>query len=121
MLKITKPSANRVDLDLSGELDAAEMQTGLDRLIAEAEGVENGVMLYTITSFAIPTMGALGIEFTRLPSLFALLGKFDKCAVVTDIEWIKTAAEIEGAIIPGLDIKAFSFSEQDQAEAWLTA
>lgn len=121
MLKITKTAPDRVDISLNGGLDAQEMRAGLDDLIAKSEDVTNGKMLYTISVFAVPTMAALGVELSRLPKLFGLLGKFDKCAVLTDVGWLKTAAEIEGALIPGLEIKAFDLDEQESAEVWLAA
>ena len=94
MLKITKPNKDRVDISLNGGLEAEEIRQGLDDLIAKSEGVENGKMLYTITLFAIPTFAALGVELSRLPKLFGLLEKFDKCAVLSDVSWLRTAAEL---------------------------
>jgi hypothetical protein len=119
MLKITKPSANRIEIVLSGAVDAEAMRTGLDKLIADSEGVQNGVMLYKISDPALPTLGAIGVEIGRLPQLFGLLGKYDKCAVLSDSGWLRKAASIEGALFPGLDIKSFEFDEQDKAERWL--
>jgi hypothetical protein len=119
MLKITKPAANRLDIELSGRLDADTMRTALDDLIAKSEGVTNGRMLYTIPEFAMPTLGAIGVEMGRLPALFGLLGKFDRCAVLSDAGWIRTAAEVEGALFPGIEIKSFELGEADKAEAWL--
>lgn len=121
MLKVSKPSPNRVDIALSGALDADMMATGLDDLIAKSEGVSEGRMLYTITELQMPTLGSLGVEFTRLPKLFKLLGRFDKCAVLTDTGWLRKAAEIEGALFPGLDIRAFGLDDREAAEAWLAA
>ena len=119
MFKITKISANRVDIELSGTLDADDMRTLLDELISKSEGVSDGRMLYTISDFSMPSLGAMAVEMTRLPKLFGLLGKFDKCAVLSDANWIKKVATIEGALIPGLDIKSFDMEEVDAAEAWL--
>lgn len=121
MFNISKPSANRVDIDLSGALDANMMAEGLDDLIAKSQDVSQGRMLYTITDFEMPTLGSLGVEFTRLPKLFGLLARFDKCAVLSDTGWLRKAAEIEGALIPGLDIKAFDLDDRAAAEAWLEA
>ena len=121
MLNITKISENRVDIHLSGQLDADDMAKGLDDLIAHSENVKNGKMLYRITSFAMPSLAAFGVEMSRLPKLFGLLGKFDRCAVLTDVAWLRTAAEVEGALIPGLAIKAFGLNDTDAAEAWLDA
>ena len=119
MLKITKLSADRVDIELSGTLDADSMRTALDELIEKSENVSNGRMLYKITDFSLPTLGAIGVEMTRLPKLFGLLGKFDKCAVLSDSNWLRKAAVVEGAIFPGIDIKSFEMDELDAAEAWL--
>jgi len=121
MLKITKPAANRVDIEFSGTLDADAMRVALDDLIAKSEDVSGGRMLYTVTDFQLPTLGALGVELQRLPKLFALLGKFERCAVLSDAGWLRTAAEIEGAVIPGIAIKSFELHETEAAEAWLAA
>ena len=119
MLKIDKTGTNRVDISLSGQIDAEEMEQGLDALIAESEGVTEGRMLYTITDFAMPTLGALGVEMRKMPALFGLLGKYDKCAVVTNVGWLRNAAVFEGWLIPGFVIKTFAMAEKDAAEAWL--
>lgn len=119
MLKITKSSPTRVDIELNGQLDADTMRAALDELIEKSQDVEDGQMLYRITDFAVPTLGAMGVEFSRLPKLFGLLGKFDKCAVLSDAGWIRKAAEIEGAVFPGIAIKSFDLSESDAAAEWL--
>ena len=120
MLTITKPAPNRIDIEFRGALDAETMRLALDDLIEKSEGVTNGRMLYTIPEFSMPTLGAIGVELKRLPKLFGLLGKFDRCAVLSDAGWIRTAAEIEGALIPGLQIKSFELDDTEAAEAWLS-
>lgn len=119
MLTIIKQDPNRVDIELSGQIDSDKMRAGLDDLIEKSSGVEHGAMLYRIHEMALPTFGAFGVEMTYLPKLFGLLGKFDRCAVLSDAAWIRTAAEIEGALFPGIDIKGFPFDAEDEAEAWL--
>lgn len=119
MLSVSKPAPNRVDIELSGILDAELMASGLDDLIEKSEGVTNGKMLYRIPEFSMPTVSALAVELQRLPKLFGLLGKFDRCAVLSDAAWLRTAAEIEGALIPGIKIKSFELYETAAAEAWL--
>lgn len=120
MLHISKPSADRLDIELSGVLDADAMRDGLDSLIEMSEGINNGKMLYRISDFEMPTLGALAVEFQHMPKLFQLIGKFDKCAVLSDAGWIRKAAEIEGAVIPGLEIKSFTLSNAQSAEDWLS-
>jgi hypothetical protein len=121
MLKVTKQSDTRVDIEFNGKLDAGMMRQGLEDLITSSEGVANGRMLYTIPEFSMPTLGALGVEMHRIPELFGLLGKFDRCAVLSDAAWLRAAAEIKGALFPGIDIKSFGLDQVDAAEAWLAA
>lgn len=119
MLKVTKPEANRVDIALSGEVNDAEMRAGLDELVRLSEDVRRGRMLYTIEDFEWPTWSALSVELTRLPTLFGLLVRFSKCAVVCDEDWLRRAAEVEGALLPGLAVRSFGRGEVEAAEAWL--
>ncbi len=119
MLKITKKSDHRVDIELNGSIDADAMRDGLDKMLAASEDVKHGVMLYTISEFSLPTLGAIAVEMSRVPKLFGLLGKFDRCAVLTDSKWLGVAAEVEGALFPGIEIKSFALDDQEPAEAWL--
>lgn len=119
MFTVTKQGEGRIDIEVHGSLSSAEMRSGLDNLIEAAEDIENGVMLYRISGFTMPTIGALSVEFQKLPELLKLIGKFSRCAVISDQSWIRTAAEIEGAVFPGLEIKAFKPEETEQAEEWL--
>lgn len=119
MLNVEENGPNRLDIELSGKLDAEEMKVALDDLIGKAAEFENGRMLYRVRDFNFPTLGAIGVEMSRLPQLFQLIGKFDRIAVLAEKEWIKKASEIEGAFMPGLEIKAFDLDEEAEAETWL--
>jgi len=121
MLKVTKPDTNRLDIILEGTLDAEKMRDALDHLVDMSADINAGKMLYKIKNFHLPTMGAIGVEFGYMPKLFSLIGRFDKCAVCSDIGWVRTAAAFEGALIPGLEIKTFGLDETAAAEAWLDA
>ncbi|MCL3880856.1 STAS/SEC14 domain-containing protein [Marivita sp. GX14005] len=119
MLTITKPEPNRLDVELAGKLDAEAMAKGLDELITLSRDINRGVMLYRVISVEFPDLGALSVQMTRLPKLFGLLGRFDRCAVLSDAAWVRTAAEVEGAFFPGIEIKAFALNQGSAAEAWL--
>jgi hypothetical protein len=120
MFKVTPNGKNRLDIQLSGKLNSEEMTVALDELVSKSEGIENGTMLYDIIDFHIPSLGAIGIEFSRLPSMFGLMKKFVRAAVLSDKTWIQKVSELEGALIPGLEIKAFDRDQKEAAEAWLS-
>ena len=119
MFTVNKINNQRIDIALSGKLGADDMKVGLDQFIKLSESISLGKMLYTITDFHLPTFGAIVYEFTRLPSMLAVINNFDLAAILTDVLWLQKAAEIEGKLIPGLTIKAFNLDQQADAEAWL--
>ncbi|MEE8305735.1 MAG: STAS/SEC14 domain-containing protein [Gammaproteobacteria bacterium] len=119
MFKMVTNGPNRVDIEFSGKLDSDEMRIALDELIAKTKGIEHGRMLYRIGDFNIPTLGAMGVELSRLPKLFGLIRQFDRVAVLADQDWVQKISEIEGALIPGLKIRAFDLDEEAEAERWL--
>jgi hypothetical protein len=121
MLTIKKEDDTMLTVELSGKLDSTEMQMGLDQLIDATKDMENGKMLYLVENFEIPTLGAIMVEFGKLPSLFRMIGRIDKVAVLADQNWLRNMAEWEGMLFPGLDIKAFKKSNELEARAWLTA
>ena len=121
MFKVIPNGINRLDIELSGKLNTEEMKIALDELESKSKDIENGKMLYEIIDFHIPSLGAIAVEFSRLPSMFGLMKKFDRAAVLTDKTWIKKASEFEGHFFPGLEIKAFDRGQKEEAEAWLSS
>ena len=73
------------------------------------------------SQFNLPSLGAIAIEFSRLPAMLGLMKKFDRAAVLTDNTWLKTVSELEGIFFPGLEIKAFDREQKAEAEAWLSS
>lgn len=120
MFKIVKKETNRLDIQLSGKLDSDEMQIALDELEKNTQGIENGIMMYDVVDFHLPSIGAIAIEFSRLPSMFGLIRKFKKAAVLTDKNWLQKVSEFEGLMIPGIEIKAFDRNQTEEAESWLS-
>jgi len=121
MFKVIENGTNRLDIEMSGKLDAESMKVALDELVSKSENIENGKMLYVIIDFQLPTLSAIGIEFSRLPSMFGLMKKFNRAAVLTDKNWLKKVSEFEGALFPGLEIRAFNIDQKSEAEAWLSS
>ena len=120
MFTIEPNGPNRLDIALSGKLDADAMKAALDDLVRKSEGIQNGRMLYDVIDFHLPSLEAIKIEFSRLPEMMRLIKKFERAAVLTDKTWLKKASELEGLFYPGLEIKAFDRDQRAEAEAWLT-
>jgi len=120
MFKVIVSGDNRLDIEMSGKLDAQSMKVALDELVEKSKNIENGKMMYTIIDFRLPTVSAIGVEFSRLPSMLGLMKKFRRAAVLTDKTWLQKVSEFEGFLFPGLEIKAFKLDQKQEAEAWLS-
>jgi SpoIIAA-like len=121
MFTVRQNGINRLDIQVSGKLNTDEMRTALDELVIKSKNIENGKMLYDIIDFHLPSLAAIAIELSRLPSMFGFLKKFNRAAVLTDKTWLKKASEFEGVLFPGLEIKAFVRDQKVEAEAWLSS
>lgn len=120
MFNVTRIGNDRLNIEFDGSINSEEMERALDDFISKANGIENGKMLYEIGDFEFPSLSTIGVKLSRLPSLFGFIGKFDKAAILTDKKWLQKVSELEGLLIPGLQIKAFSSSEKTAAEQWLS-
>ena len=120
MFKVTKIGTNRLNIELNGKLNTDEMKIALDELTEKAKDIIDGTLLYTVIDFHLPTLGAILHEFSRLPSMLSLIRNFSRAAVLTDKIWLQTASEIEGSLLPGIEIKAFSLDQRPAAETWLS-
>jgi hypothetical protein len=121
MFKVTKIGKGRLDVELSGKLNGEEMKDALDDLVRKSKGMKQGKMLFDIVEFRFPSLGGIVIELLKLPSLFGLIGKFNRAAVLTDKIWLKIAIEFEGMFIPGLKIRTFDRDKKEKAEDWLSS
>lgn len=119
MIKIERVSENRLDIEMSGKLDSEGMANALDELVEKSEGIENGKMLYDVIEYKLPTIDAIILEFKRLPKMFDFIRRFRRAAVLSDKTWLKTISELEGKLMPSLEIKAFDREERAAAEQWL--
>lgn len=120
MFQVDVTGPNRIDIALDGKLDSDGMRQALDELAVKSANIEHGRMLYRIGDFQMPTFAAIAVELSRLPQMFRMIHRFDRVAVLANQDWIKKMSEIEGMLIPGLDIKGFDFDQEAAAEAWLS-
>ena len=121
MFKVIPNGTDRLDIEMSGKLNAEEMKVVLDELVSKSNEIKNGKMLYDVIDFHLPSLRAISIEFSRLPEMFGLIKRFNRAAVLTDKTWLKKVSEFEGVLFPGLKIKAFSRDQKEEAEAWLSS
>ena len=119
MFTITPRGPNRLDVTVGGKLDGDAMRAALDELVTKSADIEHGRMLYRVGDFHLPTLAAIGVEMARLPELFRMISRFDRCAVIAEAHWIRSVSELEGLLVPIVEIRAFEPGQEADAEAWL--
>ncbi len=126
MLKIIEPSPRPLSPNLSSDIfaiEALETVTAQDYqevLVpviekAHSEGKKIRFLFYLGPKFEGFTPGA-GWEDLKLG--YRYLKTFERCAVVTDHKWIRSAVQFVGGLIP-CAVKVFENSELDAAKDWL--
>jgi hypothetical protein len=103
---IGKVSKSDYDSTMLPELDAARRDGHRLRLLYQFGSEFEG-----FTAGGAWEDARLGVQYLRL---------FERCAVVTDIDWIRTATKAAAAIMP-CPVKVFANGEWNEAVAWLSA
>lgn len=119
MFQVIQNGPNRLDITMGGKLDSEEMKRALDELVSKSVDIHKGKLLFDVMDFQLPSLGAIAIELSRLPSMFGWIRKFERAAVLADKSWLKKTSELEGALVPGIEIKSFDRNQKTEAEEWL--
>lgn len=119
MFKVERVGEDRLEIEMSGRLDSAGMAQALDELIAKSEGIGNGKMLYDVIDFQLPSLGAITLELSRMPEMFGFIKRFRRAALLSDKTWLKKISELEGKLMPMLEIRGFGREERAAALEWL--
>lgn len=100
MFQVHRESDQLLRVTMSGTLDSEKMAKALDDLIEQSQGMQNGIMLFDVVNYHMPSIGAIEVELARMPAMFRFIKQFSRVAVLTDKSWIKTISELEGLLFP---------------------
>ena len=107
---------------LAFEIDGTVTAPDLDDLYNAVERVTDGEgpvhICGEIHGIGGLTLDAVGASFKRGVGLIGRIGRVKRYAVVSDAGWIRTMAELEGALIPGMTVRVFGTADREEALAW---
>ena len=78
-----------------------------------------GNLLIDVTSMAGFSWSAILEELGHMPTLMKALYGLDRIAIISDEQWIRTAARVESALLPGLVYEVYGDDEAERAHAWI--
>ena len=64
------------------------------------------------------TLSALRTNLSRGVAMLGRIGRVKRYAVVSDVGWIRTLAELQGAAVPGLSVRVWPVAQREAALAW---
>lgn len=104
-----------------GKITSDDIQKAWRAIEAALDEADQIGMYVEIVDLGGFTLDALVKDITLGFKQIGQLRRFPRVAVVTDSRWIAAAAEIEGKVLPGVEVRAFPTEEDGAAMAWLTA
>ena len=119
MFNVIRVAPDRIDVEIDGRFDRETMAALIDAFVEAADGIEGGAMLYRVRDVDLPSFGAVAVEFSRLPALLRAVRRFDRIAVVAEALWIRRLSELEGLLLPGVEVRGFTPECAGDGQAWL--
>jgi hypothetical protein len=104
-------------------LDGTTTRRDIEALYREIErAMEAGhIHLYgEIAGLGGLTLDALGENVGRGLRMLTQIGRIDRYAVVTDTPWIAATARMQGAFLPGLEVRPYPTDDRDDALDWVS-
>jgi hypothetical protein len=118
MFRIAHAPDGLIELHLDAAADAAETEAGLLHLIADVEAAEVSNLVVHMGPVGLPDLSALAVQLRHLPHLLRMLARIDRIAVLSDQGWVRAGVEIEGLVLPGVDIRGWPPGDEAAARIW---
>ena len=107
-----------VALEVDGEVETHEFKHILD-VVEDKLNRHDRLRIYV----EIKTIGKVSPQalFDDIKAAIKHWDRFDKEAIVTDNSAVETAVKFAGRLVPGIDVRAFTFNERESARQWIIA
>ena len=76
MYQINRAGDDRLNITLSGKLDASDANHIIDAAMEKARGITDGRMFVDIDELEVPALSAVRAELVRMPDAFHLMRQF---------------------------------------------
>lgn len=118
-LELTLDENNVAHMRVSGRMSADTITEGLSWFETASEANDNLNLCVEMEKGDFENLTAVSDMFRKVGDVLRRTPALDKCAVVTDSQFVRNSAKIEGAVIPNVDVKAFAPEDMAPAESWL--
>ncbi|KEO89391.1 hypothetical protein EH31_12150 [Erythrobacter longus] len=119
MINIESLSPKAVRITSIAEFCQADVETLVDFVQGHYDNGGGGNLLIDATALTGFTFSAVTIELAHMPLFVKWLYSLDRIAIISDEDWIRTAARLESMLLPGVTYQVYDDDEKDAALAWV--
>ncbi len=119
MIDIETISPNAHRIVVMEEFRQADAQKITDFAKDQLAAGATGNLLIDLTAMSGFSFSAVTVELAHLPSILRYAYRLGRIAIISDEDWIRSAARLESALMPGLVYEVYDEDEADAARAWV--
>ncbi|MCK0098995.1 STAS/SEC14 domain-containing protein [Qipengyuania sp. S6317L1] len=119
MINIETLSPKAVRITSIAEFCQADVETLVEFVQGHSDNGGGANLLIDATALTGFTLSAVTIELAHMPLFVKWLYSLDRIAIISDEEWIRTAARVESMVLPGVTYQVYDDDEKDAALAWV--
>lgn len=120
MINIETLSDHAHRITVMAEFRQEDAQRLFDFARERNEAGGGGHALIDLTAASDLTFSAVAIELAHLPTLLKWAYGLERIAIVSDDDWVRTAARLESALLPGISYAVYDEDEAEAALSWVT-
>ena len=106
-------------MSVSGTMSTEALEQGLAWIDGLVEANDNFNICVDMAKDNFEDLSAASAEFRRVGRVLRHAQTSKKCAVLTDSNFIRNSAKVEGSVLLGMDLNTFDLSEAGSAARWL--
>lgn len=112
------PHAHRIVV--MAQFQQEDVKTLLDFVKEQnASAEKGGHLLIDVTAMAGFSFASVVEELGNMGTFMKYIYGLDRIAIISDEEWIRTAARLESALLPGVVYEVYDEDEAEAARAWI--
>jgi len=110
---------NIVQMSVTGAIASESLQSSFDWIETVQSANDNIQLCVEMQADSFSDLAEASQQFRRVGDVLRRARDVQRCGFITDSSWLRNSAKVEGAVIPGMNIMAFSPDEADSAGKWL--
>ena len=117
MIEIHETGSKRLDVVVRGTLDERAVEAAAAELDARLE--DGTALLFDLREYDGITAHGLAKDLAETVRLVGRLAGSRRIALVSGQRWLRVGARVDGAVLPGAEVRSFEPDGVDAARAWL--